>query len=613
MSLLLAGLLITAVYAADDTEKIYSNSLFLTGIPGKLHLHIPARMIGSEIKIRHQNQDFSLVANEETITLENFTIRSTDAGPIQIQTATGNYQMAVRVIPGWMALVPPIVAIMLAMITREMLMSLFIGIWSGALLIYNYNPFVGFFRSFDTHVVRALADAEHASIIIFTLLFGGMIGLISKNGGMFGIVQAALKYAGTRRKGQLITSLMGCLIFFDDYSNSLLIGNTMRPFTDEVKLSREKLAYIVDSTAAPVANLAPISTWSVFEISLLAMPLTAAGITASPYVIFLKSIPYSFYGIYSLWLLLWLGLFRRDFGSMLKAEKRAVREGKVIRDGANPLMDDSGFAEEFGKVRSHWSNALLPIMAVLTTTFIGLYITGKQNLDGADATLQNIIGHSDSYASLMWGAAMGCLTGIILSLGRKLLNLRQTVDAWLSGVRSMTLAVLVLTLAWTLSGMCMELQTAEYLIHHIGDHVNGFILPIVTFIIAGLISFSTGTSWGTMSILVPLIIPIALKISGNDIDSLVFLGSFAAIMAGSTFGDHCSPISDTTILSSMACACDHIDHVRTQMPYALLAGAFSIVFGFLFIGLGWYNIFVLLFAFALIMAIVRFYGKDAEN
>jgi len=599
-------------FAVTESPEIFSQGLLLSGIPGKLHINLPESFVGKEVRIYNENYELEVIADKNEIVIEKFIIHSTKDANFQVVANGEMYNLKVKVIPGWMALIPPIVAIMLAMITREMLMSLFIGIWSGAILIYNYNPIVGFFKSFDTHVVHALAETDHASIIIFTLLFGGMIGLISKNGGMFGIVQVALKYAGTRRKGQLITSLMGCLIFFDDYSNSLLIGNTMRPFTDKLKLSREKLAYIVDSTAAPVANLAPISTWSVFEMSLLTMPFAAAGITASPYIVFLKSIPYSFYGIFSLWILIWLGVFRRDFGSMLTAEKRAFKEGKVIRDGANPLMDDSGFSDEFGGVKSHWSNALLPIFAVLATTFTGLYLTGLKNLDGAEATLQNIIGNSDSYASLMWGAAMGCLIGIVLSLSKKLLNLRQTVDAWLSGVRSMTLAVLVLTLAWTLSGLCMELQTAEFLIHHIGDHVNGFILPIVTFILAGLISFSTGTSWGTMSILVPLIIPIALKVTGNNVDSQIFLGSFAAIMAGSTFGDHCSPISDTTILSSMASACDHIDHVRTQMPYALLAGAFSIVFGFFFIGLGWYNIFVLLFAFALIMVIIRFFGKDVE-
>ncbi len=598
--------------AATELSEIHTKGVLLSGIPGQVKVMVPAELIGKDITITKGQFTFSEVIDGPEILLTNLTAEDIDDHKLTIRIGDQKTILKMRVIPGWMALLPPIVAIVLAMVTREMLISLFFGIWSGAILLYNYNPVAGFFKSFDTHIVHALAQPDHASIVIFSLLFGGMIGLISKNGGMFGIVKVALKWAGTRRRGQLITSALGCLIFFDDYSNSLLIGNTMRPFTDKLKLSREKLSYLVDSTAAPVAILAPISTWSVFEMSLLTMPFAVAGITASPYIVFLKSIPYSFYGIFSLWLLIWLGLFRRDFGPMYKAEKRAFLEGKVIRDGGKPLMDDSGFADEFGKVQSHWLNALLPIFAVLITTFIGLYVTGRNNLSGAEPSLQNIIGSSDSYASLMWGAALGCLTGIILSLSQKLLSLRETVDAWLAGVRSMTLAVLVLTLAWTLSGLCMDLHTAEYLIHHLGDHINAVILPIVTFVLAGLISFSTGTSWGTMSILVPLIIPIALKITGNNVDDPVFLGSFAAILAGATFGDHCSPISDTTILSSMASASDHIDHVRTQLPYALIAGLFSIVMGYLFVGLEIYNIFVLLAAFVMIILMVRIFGKDVE-
>ncbi len=594
---------------ASQSQQFKAHGVVLAGIESNLQLTLPAAYIGKPLIIETAEKMINIVPESETITLEKIKLLE---NKLIISHEQNKFSVPVKLIPGWLALIPPIVAIALAMLTREMLISLFFGIWSGAIILHHFNPITGFFKSFDTHIVNALSDPGHVSIVIFSLLFGGMIGLISKNGGMFGIVKIALKWANTRRKGQLVTSLLGGLIFFDDYSNTLLIGNTMRPLTDRLKISREKLSYLVDSTAAPVANLAPISTWSVFEMSLLTMPFAAAMISTSPYIVFLKSIPYNFYGIFSLWLLIWLGIFRRDYGAMYHAEKRAFVDGKLIRDGGKPLMDDSGFADEFGRIQSHWSNALLPILAVLVTTFLGLFMTGKSNLNGADATLQNIIGNSDSYAALMWGAAMGCLTGIVLSLAKKIMNLRETVNAWLSGVKSMLLAVLVLTLAWTLSGLCMELHTAEYLIHHIGDHINVIILPMLTFMLAGIISFSTGTSWGTMSILVPLIIPIALKITSNNVDSPIFLSSFAAILAGATFGDHCSPISDTTILSSMASASDHIDHVRTQIPYALTAGLFSIIFGFLAVGLNIYNIYVLIVTLILILVFVRIFGKDIE-
>lgn len=599
--------------AASPLQGIKAEGLLLTGVPGSLKLKIPDKYIGKTAILRYADHEMTVITEENTIELKNITATSTNQNHLEMIVDSEKTRIKIKLIPGWMALIPPIVAIALALITKEMLISLFFGIYSGAILLNNYNPLSGFFKSFDTYIVNSLAKPDHASIIIFSLLFGGMIGLISRNGGMFGIVKIALKWAKSRRRGQLVTSLLGCLIFFDDYSNSLLIGNTMRPLTDKLKLSREKLSYLVDSTAAPVANLAPISTWSVFKMSLLTLPFAAAGITASPYIVFLKSIPYSFYGIFSLWLLIWLGILNRDFGPMYTAEKRAYHEGKVLRDDANPLMDDSGFDNEFGKIQSHWSNALIPVFSVLITTFIGLYITGRSNLNGAEATFRNIIGNSDSYAALMWGAALGCLSGIVLSLSKGLLNLRDTVNAWLSGVKSMTLAVLVLTLAWSLSGLCMDLHTAEYLINHLGTHVNSIILPIGTFFLAALISFSTGTSWGTMSILVPLIVPLALQVSGNDVNASIFLGSFAAILSGATFGDHCSPISDTTILSSMASASDHIDHVKTQMPYALLAGFFAIFFGFFFVGLGIYNIFVLIAALALLIVIIRFFGKRVET
>ena len=596
-----------------QSQFLSTDDILLTGISGNVKINIPEKFINHEFKVYNDKLNFTIIPESQELVLKNIKIDDAKDRLINIQVDGQKFSINLKVIPGWMALVPPIVAIILALITKEMLIALFFGIFSGSILLNNYNPIIGFFKSFDTYIVNSLAKPAHASIIIFSLLFGGMIGLISKNGGMFGVVQVALKWAKTRRRGQLATSFLGCLIFFDDYSNSLLIGNTMRPLTDKLKISREKLAYIVDSTAAPVANLAPISTWSVFKMSLLTLPFAAAGITVSPYIVFLKSIPYSFYGIFSLWLLIGLGLSRKDFGPMYKAEKRAYSEGKLLNDGASPLMDDSGFNEEFGKIQSHWSNAMIPVFSVLITTFIGLYITGINNLNGSEATFQNIIGNSDSYAALMWGAAIGCLTGIILSLGKRILNLKETVAAWLSGVKSMTLAVLILTLAWSLSGMCMEIQTAEYLINQLGDHINGVILPLLTFILAGMISFSTGTSWGTMSILVPLIVPLALNITGNNVNDPIFLGSFAAILSGATFGDHCSPISDTTILSSMASASDHIDHVKTQMPYALLAGFFAMFFGFLFVGLGWYNIFVLFFALAAILVVIKIFGKDVET
>ncbi|MCK4297587.1 MAG: Na+/H+ antiporter NhaC family protein, partial [Candidatus Marinimicrobia bacterium] len=326
------------------------------------------------------------------------------------------------------------------------------------------------------------------------------------------------------------------------------------------------------------------------------------------------SIPYGFYSIFALWLLFWLGIMRRDFGLMYKSEIRAVKDKKVIRDGASPLMDNSLLEMgEFGKKACHWLNAIIPIIVVIFTTITGLYVTGVRNLNGLERSFHNIIGKSNSYGSLMWGAALGGFIALILSVTQKLLSLRGSVDAWLSGIKAMVLAAVVLVLAWTLGQVCEDLKTAEFIIHNTRNLVFPAVLPIITFLTASIISFATGTSWGTMTILVPLIVPLALKMTGGNIDSQVFLASFAAILSGATFGDHCSPISDTTILSSMASGSDHIDHVKTQFPYAVTAGVFAAIFGYIPAGFGIQGFYCMVPALVLVIVFIRFVGRSVDK
>ncbi|RKY55443.1 MAG: Na+/H+ antiporter NhaC family protein [Candidatus Neomarinimicrobiota bacterium] len=618
---LILGLLLVVIFL---TESIFADSnrlsfepegFVLSNVPFSADVNLPKSYIGKTLIIRGLKDDVKEVGiKSNSFTITDMTISRSGSREIELQVEDLKKQVKIRVVPGWLSLLPPLVAIVLALITREMLLSLFVGIWSGVTVITCYNPISGFFKSLDTYVVGSLANHGHASIIIFSLLFGGMIGIFCKNGGMLGIVNAASKYAKTRRSGQLATSIMGVVIFFDDYANTLLVGNTMRPFTDKLRISREKLAYIVDSTAAPVANLALISTWSVFQMSLLDVPYSNAGITVSPYITFIKSIPYGFYSIFALWLLFWLGIMRRDFGPMYKSEIRAIKENKVLRDGASPLMDDSLLRkDEFGEKASHWLNAVIPIVVVISTTIIGLYVTGVRNLNGLERSFHNIIGKSNSYASLMWGAALGGFIALILSVVQKLLSLKDSVNAWLSGIRAMVLAAVVLVLAWTLGHVCEDLKTAEFIINNTQNLITSAVLPIITFIVAVAISFSTGTSWGTMTILVPLIIPMALKMTNGNIDSQVFLASFAAILSGATFGDHCSPISDTTILSSMASGSDHIDHVKTQFPYAVTAGVFAALFGYIPAGFGIQGFYWMVPALILVIVFVRFVGKSVDE
>ncbi len=523
------------------------------------------------------------------------------------QTPTANQ-------PGWLSILPPVVAIMLALVTRQTIISLFAGVWMGVSILVK-NPVTGLTTALDTYVVKALSDTGHASIILFSLGFGGIIGIISANGGMKGIIKAASQYAKSGRSGQLSTAVMGVLIFFDDYANTLLVGNMMRPFTDKLRISREKLSYIVDSTAAPVASIAVISTWSVFQMSLLDGPYSQFGITENPYITFLKSVPYSFYCLLTLVFVFMNITMRKEFGPMHAAQMRSRKTGEVLAENANPMVDPHLMEdEELKRKATHWSNAFIPILAVISLTLVGLWVTGKNSLgEVSHYSIKDIISGSDSYAALMWASFMTCGLAILLSVSKRILTLQEAMDAWLNGVRSMVLACVILVLAWTLGGVCEDLHTADYLVSLTSGIITPAMLPAITFLTAAAISFSTGSSWATMSIMVPIIAPMSIKLMGMDpnmvVQTPIFVSTFAAILSGATFGDHCSPISDTTILSSMASGADHIDHVRTQLPYAMTTGVIALSVGYIFTGLGFSYMVSVVTSLVALWLIIKFVGR----
>jgi len=428
------------------------------------------------------------------------------------------------------------------------------GVWSGIT------------SSLDHYLVKSLAGSEsHTAILMFTMAFGGLIGVMSANGSLKGVLKVASKYATNNFRGQLLTGIMGLVIFFDDYSNSLLVGNMMRPFTDKVRVSREKLSYLVDSTAAPVASLAAVSTWSIFQMSLLEAPFATYGITQSTYVTFLQSIPYSFYCILAIIFLFLTVIMRKEFGPMLKAETRSQTTGEVLAKNAKPMMDKALVASLDASKTSHWSNAAIPIALVLGITIGGLFITGLNGLaPGDEKSFINIISTSNPNTALIWGSFFAGFTAIAISIFRGLLNLTDAMDAWINGARSMVMACVILVLAWVIGDICAEIKTAEYIVELTKDFLTPALLPPITFITAALISFSTGSSWATMSILVPVTVPMVIQLMGGDynvaVQSPIFISTFAAVLSGSVFGDHSSPIADTTVLSSTACGADHISH-----------------------------------------------------
>lgn len=527
-------------------------------------------------------------ANE--ITLDKVRVDSGEHN-VLVRSSSIQAKASFKALPGWLSILPPIIAILLALVFRDVLLSLFLGILSGALILNGWDVFAALGRSVDTFIVPALADPDHAAILVFTTLLGGMVGLVTKSGGTHGIVNLLKPYATSRRRGQLATWAMGLVVFFDDYANTLIVGPTMRPITDRLRISREKLAYIVDSTAAPVVCLFPISTWVGFEIGLISDAFKQLDVPFDAYSFFVSSIPYRFYPFFAITMVVALAVFKRDFGPMRKAEERALDTGKVLADDAKPIADySSNEVEPTEGIEKLARNALLPIATVAVMAVVGLYLTGSNGIDRGGAGFLDwvriVLDNADSYKALQWASLAGVIVALVLPLAQRQLSLGEGMSALVSGCKAMFMALMVLTMAWSLSAVCGGLQTAPYMVAQVSDSMSPMWLPAFTFLLAAAIAFATGSSWGTMAILEPLVIPIchSLAIAAGfgpttEPYSIWMLASVASVLTGSVWGDHCSPISDTTILSSMASGCDHIAHVRTQIPYALPVGAAAIFLG----------------------------------
>ena len=539
--------------------------------------------------------------------IHHFRLITTPSAAVEVATEAEQI-----VLPAWTSILPPLFAILLALVFRHVLVALALGVWMGALLLSDLSVTASFARLLDTHVVNAIADRGHASIIVFSLLLGGMLGLMTQSGGAKGLASWVNSDAPSRRRAQLTTWFLGLLVFFDDYANSLLVGSSMRPVTDRLRISREKLAFLVDATAAPVASLALISSWIGVEVGYIADQFSHLGIERDAYLTFVETIPFRFYPLLMLVFVAWIAIRGRDFGPMLRAERRALSEGWVSRPGAQPASDfhDEAVPED---VAGRPMNALIPVVVVVVVAALGIYFDGRTKAlsAGLELSLRAIVGEASSSAAILWATGAGCLSAFALSIGTGALSASRSFEAWLGGMKSMLYAVTILVLAWSLGGVCRDLDTAGFLIGALGDWLLPAWIPATVFVMAALISFATGTSWGTMAILFPLVVPLAHQIAPGQ--ERILLGTVSSILAGSVWGDHCSPISDTTVLSSMATSCDHMDHVRTQLPYALLVGGASLLCAELPVAAGWYGPWVglavgavvMLFAFELLGRPVR--------
>ncbi|MTB49644.1 Na+/H+ antiporter NhaC family protein [Lewinella sp. W8] len=555
-----------------------------------------------------------------------------------------------RRIPLWLSILPPLIAIGLALLFKEVLISLFAGIWVGAFVAggLRFEGMLGLVKSLlatiDHYIIEALNDGGHLSVIVFSLMVGGMVAIISRNGGMAGVVERLTKYAKTPRSAQIITWFLGIAIFFDDYANTLIVGNTMRSVTDRFKISREKLAYIVDATAAPVASVAFITTWIGAELGYIddGISQVAALEGLTPYAVFLESLKYSFYPVLTLIFIFMLVWMKRDYGAMLRAETRARTTGEV--KAASTSTDETEETEDLSPVTGaplRARNAVIPVLTVIIMTIIGLLDTGLSSVygdlasppatDGWGATwgameggffgkLGEVIGAADSYVALLWASISGVFVALLMTVSQRIMNLGQTMGALTSGFKAMFSAIMILTLAWALALTTEELHTADFLVDLLGNALNPYFIPPIIFILAALVSFSTGSSWSTMAILYPIAIPLTWAVATGAgwedaaAQGLLF-NVISTVLAASVLGDHCSPISDTTILSSLASDCNHIDHVRTQLPYALTVGVVALLCGFLatLLGGGWLLCFLLLVVgVAVLYGIIRFRGTVVE-
>jgi len=533
-------------------------------------------------------------------------------------------QEATDTIPiSWVSILPPLLAIVLALYLRQVIPALFMGVWLGAWAINGFTLaglWLGLLDSFQKYILDAVANPDRSAVILFSLMIGGTVGIISRNGGMQGIVNLIVGWADDARRACLVTATMGLAIFFDDYANTLVVGNTMRPVTDSMNVSRAKLAYIVDSTAAPVASIALVTTWIGYQVGLIGEAVSyIPDLDVEAYLLFLSTIPYNFYPLLAIAFVFMVAWTGRDFGPMAKAEQRA-REYGVESGGhlESSMAEDCEPIESIAGKPQRAINAVLPILMLVLGVMGGLYVTGRANLEFDDPGIRDIIGAADSYKSLMWGSLIGMMTAALITLAQRIMSLEEIVNAWYKGVRTMFYAMIILVLAWALGGISEQLRTADFLISVLGDTLPVQLLPFIVFVLAAFTAFATGSSWGSMGILVPLVIPLTwaiMKVNGysGPEDMHILYSSIASVLAGSVWGDHCSPISDTTILSSMASGCDHIEHVRTQMPYALLVGVVSIGIGSIPVAYGMPWWLGLLLGAALLYTILRVVGKTAAQ
>lgn len=495
----------------------------------------------------------------------------------------------IHALPGYLTLVPIIVLMVVAIVSHQNLVAMYCGIFVASTFVRGYNPLLGFIDSWSVFMVEAVNDADRIRIILFTFFLSGMIGLITASGGAQGMAKVITKYATNRNRALWMTFALGCIIFFDDYASALIVGSNMRPITDMLFISREKLAFLVHATSSPPASVAPISSWIGFEIGAIRDQLQAIPKykDEDPFLVFMETIPSRFFPWFMLIFIVIIIAMKRDFGPMLKAERRAIFEKKVLKtssagSGGAAGGDGDELLDEMGRQKpARWYNAVLPVVLCLAVTVAGLLLTGYYNcLDSgiAHPTIADIAGAGQSSDALIWGSMLGSILAIAMTRLQGIMSFGDTMAAWVDGIKGVVDALLTLLMAWTISVVFKELGLPQFVTQALSGALDPRILPACVFLTSCFISFSLGSSWGTMSIMFPLAIPLVYGLAPDSRPLLI--DTISSILTGSIFGDQCSPLADTSILSSLSSGIPVKDHISSQLPYALLVAFTSLLVGY---------------------------------
>ena len=466
---------------------------------------------------------------------------------------------------GALALLPPAIAISLCFITKQVLVSMFAGIFTGCLILSGWNPFSGMAMTLST-LVNNLGDPGNANLVIFTMFMGVGIAFIWRLGGSFALASAAKRRFKKRRSVCLGTWGLGMCTSINDCLVAAIDGNVFRDICKEYRISSEKFSYVLDGTAAPSAALF-ISDWIAYQIGMIGQGLDAAGITGiEPMGAYIKAIPFNMYSILTLTFIGFLMYTGMDYGPMLKAEIRCLTKGEFTRPGASPMLNVGSDLGEAKMTKPMIISFAAPIIAGFGTIIFGIIWTGREYMsEGALSVLENC----DASAALLWGSFALAATGIVIALVSKIMTFKETCETMIDGLKLMTLTGTILVLAWSLAETTKALGLAGFVVSLVGDNIPFGILPPIILAFSILIAFATGTSWVTMAIMTPLAIEMAYAITG---DVNLTIGMSGAVLSGAILGDHASPVSDTTVMASMFSGADHIDHVKTQLPYTLTVG-----------------------------------------